>query len=304
MGKCDLGLGNIIVGKWNQRHYKILSKLGEGGIGAVYRVVDLDSGTVCALKISSDMQSITKEYEKLRDFQQLDAIPTVGELDDWVQNEEKMHFFSMEYIRGCDLKKYIRSRKISIQTVIGITLIIGGIFSKFHQRGYVFGDLKLENLMLDEVKGSIRIIDLGGVTAMGKGIKEFTPLYDRASWNMGLRRADEAYDLFSLNMLLAFLLLGEKMPNISHGIERVRDGLVQAGLPSPLLRLMEKVLYQKKVSMNHYLKQLRKLYDQRLAFDHRYRISIRDLRINLVLGGSIFLFLLIIWFSFGKLSLS
>ena len=298
MWKRNLKVGSILVGKWNHKHYKILSKLGEGGIGKVYQVQELESGNIAALKISCDIQSITKEYEKLQYFLELKITPHVGDLDDWENDGEKAHFFLMEYIQGCDLKEYIRCRVISQQTAIGIILIIGNVFRQFHQKGYVFGDLKLENLMIDEARGFIRIIDLGGVTALGKGIKEFTPLYDRASWNMGIRRAEEGYDLFSLNMLLAFLLLGEKMPSMNNRIEKVTEALIQGGVPRSLVQLMEKGFCHKKISMERYLKQLKKIYDQNVTSDCKRRISIKDLRINLILGGSILFFLFILWFSF------
>ncbi|WP_169833010.1 protein kinase domain-containing protein [Geosporobacter ferrireducens] len=301
MWKRDLKLGSILTGKWNQKHYRIIAKLGEGGIGTVYQVQELETGNIAALKISCDIHSITKEYDKLQSFQGLNITPYVGDLDDWESNGEKAHFFLMEYIQGCNLKEYIRNSVISRQTAIGIALIIGNVFRKFHQKGYVFGDLKLENLMIDEARGFIRIIDLGGVTAIGKGIKEFTPLYDRASWNMGIRRAEEGYDLFSLNMLLASLLLGEKMPGISNRIEKVTEALRQIDTPLALVQLVEKGLFQKRISIDRYLKQLKKIYEQNLAVDRKRRISIKDLRINLIFGSSILLFIFILWFSFGKL---
>lgn len=302
MWKRELKPGNILIGKWNQKHYRIIGKLGEGGIGKVYQVQELDTGKVLALKISCDIQSITKEYDKLQAFQDLNITPYIGDLDDWENGGEKTHFFLMEYIQGCNLKDYIRSRVISRQTAIGIVLIIGNVFRKFHQKGYVFGDLKLENLMIDEVGGAIRIIDLGGVTALGKGIKEFTPLYDRASWNMGIRRAEEGYDLFSLNMLLAFLLLGKKMPGVDNQVGDVIEALRQIGIPPALVELVEKGLFQKRMSFDRYLKQLKKIYKQNLTVERKRRISIKDLKINLLFGSSILFFLLMLWFSFGKLS--
>ena len=63
-------------------------------------------------------------------------------------------------------------------------------------------------------KRCLKIIDWGGVTPMGCSVKEFTPVYDRASWDKGIRTADAEYDLFSLSMLFAVLLLGgEIQPN-------------------------------------------------------------------------------------------
>ena len=56
---------------------------------------------------------------------------------------------------------------------------------KLHQNGWVFGDLKPENLIVTGPPPKIRCIDVGGTTIKGRAIKEFTEFYDRGYWGLG-----------------------------------------------------------------------------------------------------------------------
>src|SRR5699024_11453595 len=72
--------------------------------------------------------------------------------------------------------------------------------SALHEAGFIFGDLKLENMLVDKRDMRLRFVDVGGVTKVGRAIKEYTAFCDRASWQLGSRKAEASYDLFALVM--------------------------------------------------------------------------------------------------------
>jgi serine/threonine protein kinase len=70
-----------------------------------------------------------------------------------------------------------------------------------HAKGYIFGDIKMENIIISE-HGEVELIDYGGVTKKGRSVKQFTEIYDRGFWNAGSRTANSSYDLFAFAVLM------------------------------------------------------------------------------------------------------
>src|SRR5690606_7810542 len=77
--------------------------------------------------------------------------------------------------------------------------------TRLHQSGWIFGDLKLDNLIVMTNPPRLRWVDVGGTTQKGRAIKEYTEFYDRGYWQLGTRRAEESYDLFALTMVFLHL---------------------------------------------------------------------------------------------------
>ena len=69
-----------------------------------------------------------------------------------------------------------------------------------HANGFVFGDIKMENILVSDY-GAVELIDFGGVTQKGRAVKQFTEIYDRGYWGAGTSIADEAYDIFAFAIL-------------------------------------------------------------------------------------------------------
>ncbi|MBF8983600.1 protein kinase [Lutibacter sp. B2] len=289
MGIDRLYCGEKVVGRWNKNIYEVTDLLGTGGIARVYKVRD-QGGDIWALKVSEDIHSITKEYQKLEKFKSSGWSPFVKELDDYIRGNGKVHFIVMEYIDGVNLKEYVDKNTISIKCIVGVAVIIGKCFNTLHEEGLVFGDLKLENIMVDKRNSKIKMIDLGGVTQMGVSIKEFTPLYDRASFNMGLRRADEKYDLFSLSMLIIVLILRKKNINVVYNVDKLVQILKDINISDEFIKVIHKGLMQKEKSFASFLDKLEKIYQN----DHyKYSKGYFDkleLAINGLLVGSAMLF--------------
>ncbi|SES22651.1 serine/threonine protein kinase [Gracilibacillus ureilyticus] len=194
--------GQTVTGKWHKKSYHVVKELGSGAIGTVYLCVY--QNVQVALKVSKQSHSITSEVNVLKAFKKVQGHslgPSLIDTDDYIApNGYVYSFYVMEYISGDDLPDFINRNG---QEWL-ITLLIG--FAKdlqaLHDQGYVFGDLKTDNLIVSRRPAKLKWVDVGGTTLQGRAIKEYTEFYDRAYWQMGTRKADPGYDLFALAMVV------------------------------------------------------------------------------------------------------
>ncbi|KAB2328834.1 serine/threonine protein kinase [Cytobacillus depressus] len=197
----NISRGMVIKGKWHHNCYTIVSELGYGANGIVFLA---NSGQKqVALKMSDNGFSITSEVNVLKSFEKVPGSalgPSLIDVDDWVYGGKQISFYVMEYIKGPDLLKFIEQKGESwIEAVI---LQLLNDLHKLHESGWVFGDLKPENLIVTGPPPRIRCIDVGGTTIQGRAIKEFTEFFDRGYWGLGTRKAEPSYDLFAVAMIL------------------------------------------------------------------------------------------------------
>jgi len=219
--------GSIIRGRWSKKAYQVESLLGQGGCGAVYLVRGGEKQEIYALKISREQSLLNKEYHLLKELsiypriRTLGLVPQVYQLDDFWNGEKYYSYLVMEYVQGLNLQQLLKKKtQFKPREVVGIGLLLALALERIHQREYIYGDLKLENLLYNEENGQLRMIDLGGMSRVGESIKAFTPLYDRASWGQGSRKGDYQYDIFAFSMLLFILTVGKKLKP-----ERGKDSL-------------------------------------------------------------------------------
>ena len=196
--------GQKICGRWSGSTYTVLRQLGRGGVGAAYLVSS--NGRRYCLKLSDDLMSLTWEYRFMKNNSRKRFLPNAYEFDDFVLNNNVKHYIILEYIEGKNLSEVMKSRQINSMTAVGISLLTAGVFIEFFELGYIYTDLKPENIMLDIKSHSLRLIDMGSLVKTGGMVREYTPKYDRAYWDCGLRRADEGYACFEIMMLAADLL--------------------------------------------------------------------------------------------------
>lgn len=199
-----------IKGMWTGKTYIMLKRLGSGGIGEIYLVED-EEGRMLALKLSTDMISITKEYNFLSRLKHKDFIPKVFDIDDFSKQGKTYHFFTMEYIEGYNLKSGLKKAALDFKTKLDIMRIIINIIKEINELGYIYTDLKHENIMIDGRNKLIKLIDLGSLVEIGSTVKEYTPMYDRLCWGKGRRIADLSYQMFVIAMLFISMLLNKSL---------------------------------------------------------------------------------------------
>ncbi|RDW15318.1 serine/threonine protein kinase [Oceanobacillus arenosus] len=197
----DLQPGQTISGKWHHKSYIIKGRLGAGAIGTVYLCTV--NGKHAALKISDKGTSMTVEVNVLKSLQKVQGNrlgPYLLDVDDWVSPQGNTYsFYVMEYLKGEEMTRFIQKNGSAWVGVFMLQLLDD--LERFHQSGWVFGDLKLDNLIVVHSPTKVRFIDVGGTTQIGRAIKEYTEFYDRGYWGMGTRRAEPRYDLFAFVMV-------------------------------------------------------------------------------------------------------
>jgi serine/threonine protein kinase/tetratricopeptide (TPR) repeat protein len=201
-------------------HYKILEKLGEGGMGVVYKAQDLKLDRPVAVKFLPPHLS-TSDESKARFTQEAKAAaalnnPNILSVYDIDEQDGKM-FFVMEYVEGKTLKSHIAALKtgegVPIPQAIDWTIQVAQGLRAAHEKNIVHRDIKPENIMLTH-DGIAKIMDFGiaklkgrtGMTQTGTSLG--TLAYMSPEQAQGVS-TDHRTDLWSLGAVLYEILTGE-----------------------------------------------------------------------------------------------
>ena len=201
-------------------HYKILEKLGEGGMGVVYKAQDLKLDRMVAIKFLPPHLSTLTE-NKARFMQEAKAaaalnhpnILGVYEIDE----QDGSVFLVMEYIEGKTLKSHIGGVKAGEgtplrQAIEWATQIANGLRAA-HEKGIIHRDIKPENIMLTK-DNQVKIMDFGlaklkGTTGLTKtGTSVGTLSYMSPEQTQGIP-ADHRCDIWALGVVVYEMLTGE-----------------------------------------------------------------------------------------------
>lgn len=258
--EVNLKPGTVITGKWNKKSYHIHTCLGQGAIGSVYLAKQSDQKMV-ALKISDKTASITTEVNVLKSLAKVQGStlgPSLFDVDDWIDRRGQCYpFYTMEYVRGNELRSFLRSRGDQWLGLLFIQLLED--LERLHQQGWVFGDLKIDNLIVASSPPKLRWIDVGGTTQIGRSIKEYTEFYDRGYWQAGSRKADPSYDLFALAMVALHYAYPNQFDRGSHPSKTLIEKVKSARLLAPYQECLRKALQGRYQSSEAMKKDLNKI---------------------------------------------
>ena len=195
-------------------HYKILEKLGEGGMGVVYKAEDTKLDRMVALKFLPDRVS-GSEQDRARFLQEAKAASALNHPNictiHGIEEHEKQMFIVMELVEGQTLTE--KKSSISFKQAIDIGIQLSEGLAAAHEKGIVHRDIKPDNIMIRK-DGIAQIMDFGlaklrGVSRLTKeGSTVGTAGYMSPEQVQG-QDVDHRADIFSLGVLLYELFTGQ-----------------------------------------------------------------------------------------------
>lgn len=219
--------GAVILGK-----YRILSKLGQGGMGTVYKALHVEFDEPRALKVISPAlmadELFVKRFKHEAKITRMLQHPHAVRVDDIDEAEDGRPFIVMEFIEGESLKKVIQDQgPLPAPRVCSIVKQAASALGAAHDIGMVHRDIKPDNIVLVQTpRGEqVKVLDFGiakvkegrmgteagGLTLTGTGVVIGTPQYMSPEQAMGKRgdELDGRSDLYSLGVVMYQMLSGD-----------------------------------------------------------------------------------------------
>jgi tetratricopeptide (TPR) repeat protein len=212
-------------------HYRILEKLGEGGMGVVYIAEDTLLGRRVAIKTLTARGGDNKHFRTrfLREARAVSALshPHIAHIYDYGETEDHEPYIVMELVKGETLSDLIVKGKLTIPRAIEIIKQVGEALGEAHRHGIIHRDIKPQNVAINE-RGNVKVLDFGLAKQLDpgpinvddsnqgtlltaqtrEGMIVGTPLYLSPEQAMGIE-VDTRSDLFALGSLLYECIAGK-----------------------------------------------------------------------------------------------
>jgi serine/threonine protein kinase/formylglycine-generating enzyme required for sulfatase activity len=207
--------------------YRILDRLGEGGMGTVY-IAEQSTPVkrrvaLKVIKLGMDSKAVVARFEQERQALAMMDHEGIAKVYDCGTTDRGQPFFAMEYVKGVPLDRYCDDQKISLKDRLLLMRQVCAAVQHAHHKGVVHRDLKPGNVLVsdDGGKRSVKVIDFGLAKAMGAKLVEAT-LFTEAGQIVGTPEymapeqadpsnlnIDTRADVYSLGVMLYQLLCGE-----------------------------------------------------------------------------------------------
>ena len=281
-------------------HYRIIEKLGEGGMGVVYLAEDTHLGRRVAVKFLTS----TDRHYRARFIREARAVsglnhPNIATVHDYGETDEAQPFIVMEFVNGQSLSDLLEEG-ITVYRSIEIVSSIAEALSEAHHHGIVHRDIKPSNIVLNE-RGQVKVLDFGLVknlfenssssgvdldaqtlysTNTRSDVIVGTPLYLSPEQATG-KPVDGRSDLFALGALLYECLTGQSAFSGSSVLE-IGAQIIHVNPPPPseINRSLSKEL--DRITM----KALEKTADARYQSADEMLTDLRLAAANTTMGGA------------------
>jgi serine/threonine protein kinase/tetratricopeptide (TPR) repeat protein len=220
-------------------HYRILEKLGEGGMGIVYKAHDTKLDRTVALKflpvaVSSDSDEMARFINEAKAVSSL-SHPQIATIH-YLEEAGDQKFLVLEYIEGGTLRQEMRRHQLSVSQVLEYAIQIAEGLAHAHKKGIVHRDIKTDNVMISG-EGKLKITDFGlakfrGISRVTKiGSTVGTAAYMSPEQARG-EDVDQRTDIWSFGVLL-YEMLANQLP-FSGAYEQALIYLILHEDPKPI----------------------------------------------------------------------
>lgn len=244
-------------------HYEVLEKLGEGGMGVVYKAVDSVLGRIVALKfLAADRMDAAEVAQFEDEAHAISALnhPHIATIYEFGQSNGN-RFLVLEYLAGGTLGALLRrlrwsGEKMRLETILDYAIQIADGLAHAHRHGIIHRDVKSENVMLTE-EGTLKITDFGLAKLRatdnertGSGAVVGTVSCMSPEQALG-EELDRRSDIFSFGVLLYHMATGEMPFQGPHALAVMHEILdaeprpleqLRPDLPRALQQVLEKAL--------------------------------------------------------------
>jgi serine/threonine protein kinase len=258
----------LIKGRWRgfliKDKYRLLERLGAGGMGAVYLCEHIRMGRKVALKIlpmqqAEDEASLERFEREARAVARLDH-PNIVRAHD-VDRDDKLHYIVLEFVDGCNLHDFVR-RNGTLKPERAANYIRQAALGlqHAHEAGLVHRDIKPGNLLLDR-QGVVKILDMGLARFFHEDSEAFVKKYE-VGYIIGTgdyiapeqiidSQVDIRADIYSLGGTMYYLLTGKSpfqdgtsaQKIIWHQVRHPKSlSVLRPDVPAELLRVFERII--------------------------------------------------------------
>jgi serine/threonine-protein kinase len=211
----------------NISHYRILKRLGAGGMGIVYLAKDEKLDRMTALKVMPSELAANEELMRrfIQEAKAASAInhPNVAHIYE-IGEEDGVHFIAMEFIDGQTLESLINGRPLDIANFLDISVQLADALDEAHSRGITHRDIKPSNIIITP-RGQAKVLDFGLAKMSGRdpltndsfiataritepGVVMGTVQYMSPEQALG-KEVDHRSDIFSLGVVMYEMATGQ-----------------------------------------------------------------------------------------------
>ncbi|BBM88283.1 protein kinase domain-containing protein [Candidatus Uabimicrobium amorphum] len=304
--------------------YKIIEKLGQGGMGKVYKTYDTHLERIVALKTLIAQDNVKQNERFLREAKAIAQLhhPNIIAIHD-IASQNEQNFFTMDFIEGTTLKIFAEKHNIGIPQKVKLIVKIAKALSYAHKNAIIHRDIKPSNIMVNISHEPI-VMDFGlakitnsddGLSRTGDAIG--TPAYMPVEQIQG-EKVDARADVYSLGATLYEILMGrapfqgESYYNILHQVlhsepvpMRDLNPDIPADLEAICMKCLEKNRHKRYQDMLSFIEDLQNFLMnrpvnarpitrwtqlQKFVYRHRIVVTVSSLILCIIIGLGIFSF--------------